>query len=191
MSDQPISMIQEARYAITGSIRMLAGRADAASYFASDLRGLVSSFIALLVAVGVTLALSAATPAPEEGALSSFTVLFTNVVLYALLVAATWITLRLMGKLDRFIAYLTADNWVNAVISLALAFLGPLIGGSEVVLFAALIVGLIARINIARLVVGLRLGGIVALMIGQAIGMMVGLVVIGAMLAPMIDTTAL
>lgn len=169
-----------------GSWRILIGRRDASTYFTTDMRGLVSSFIALLFSVGFTLAMSAMVP-QAEGMLSSFAVFFTNAVLYAMLVAASWVTLRLLGFLDRFVAYLTADNWVNAVISVVLALLGPILAGNDGMLVVALIVGLVARINIARLVVGLKAWGVVALIVGQAVGMMIGLMIVGSMLAPMLQ----
>lgn len=186
MSAQNPSFALEAKNAVQGSWRILIGRRDAPAYFTTDMRGLVSSFIALVISVAVTLAFSALGP-QAEGMLTSFAVLFTNAVLYALLVAASWVTLRLLGHLDKFVAYLTADNWVNAVISLVLAVLSPVLAGNDALFLVALVVGLIARINIARLVVGLKAWGILALIMGQAVGMMIGLLVIGAMLAPAIQ----
>lgn len=183
MSAQPLSFAQEATYAANGSWRLLIGRREAPGYFSKDMRGLVSSFIALLLSVAVTLVFNAFV-APPETTLTSFDLFFSNAVLYLVLTGASWVALRILDVADKFVAYLSVDNWVNAILSVVLAVLGLVNPAGDIVLFLALVAGLAARINNARLVVGLRAGGIVVLMVGQAIGVLIGLMMVGAILGP-------
>lgn len=178
MSAHNPTFAEETINAAQGGWRLLIGRRDAPQYFLEDTRALVSSFIALLISIAITLAASALMR-PTGGELTSFVLVFTNAVLYAALVGASWVVLRFAGKADRFVAFLTVDNWLNALISVVLALIGLFGVGSDVVLLAAVVAGLAARINNARLVVGLKAGQIVLLMIGQAVGVMVGLSVLG------------
>jgi hypothetical protein len=168
---------QEAAHAAQGSWRLLIGRRDAPGFFETDLRGLVSSFIALFVSIAVTLGTAALV---RNGAgITSIALVFTNAVLYGALVITSWMVLRLVGKADRFVPFLTVDNWLNAFISIVLALAGLVGLSSEVVMFAAIVAGLAARINNARLVVGLNVGQIVMLMVAQVIGVMIALGVLG------------
>lgn len=177
MSTPPPSLQQETAYAAQGSWRLLIGRRDAPGFFVTDLRGLVSSFIALLVSIAITL--GAASLGPGQAQVSSFALIFTNAVLYGALVAASWAVLRMVGKGDRFIAFLTVDNWLNAFISAVLTLAGLVGFSGEVVMVVAVVAGLVARINNARLVVGLNLGQIVMLMIAQVVGVVIGLGILG------------
>ncbi|WP_196259935.1 hypothetical protein [Pelagibacterium limicola] len=177
MSAIPPTFQQEAANAAQGAWRLLIGRRDAPGYFEIDLRGLVSSFIALMVSIAITLGAAALT---RTGAgITSLVLVFTNVVLYAALVAASWAVLRALGKSDKFVPFLTVDNWLNAFISIILALAGLVGLSGEVVMFVAIVAGLAARINNARLVVGLNVGQIVMLMIAQVVGVVLGLGILG------------
>lgn len=181
MSQTPPSFQQEAINAAQGSWRLLIGRRDAPGFFETDQRGLVSSFIALFISIAVTLG-TAALMRSGSSEVTSFSLIFTNVVLYAALVAASWVVLRVMGKTDRFVPFLAVDNWLNAFISIVLALAGLLGLTGETVMFAAIVAGLAARINNARLVVGLNFGQIVMLMVAQVVGVVIGLGVLGLFL---------
>lgn len=183
MSQSNPTLIEETRAAAQGAWRLLIGRRDAPGYFYLGLTGLVSSFIALVVAMAIALAASAL-GRTAAGPLSSFDLLMGNAVLYATLCGAAWITLRLTGKGDRFVPYLVVDNWINALLSTVLAVVGLIGVGADIVLFAAIVAGLAAKINNARLIIGMRIGQIALLFAGQIIGALVGLILLGLMIGP-------
>lgn len=183
MSAQNPSFAQEVISAADGSWRLLIGRREAPGYFTTDLRGLVSSFLALLVVVAITLVLNALT-APADFPLTSFDIFSSNALLYLAMTGASWVALKFLGKQDMFIPYLAVDNWINAVLQIALALLGLINPQGDFVLLIALVAGLAARINNARLVVGLKAGGIVILIIAQMIGILIGLMFVGSILGP-------
>lgn len=183
MSQSSPTLIEETRAAAQGAWRLLIGRRDAPGYFYVGLPGLVSSFIALVLSMAIALGISALTRS-GSGPLSSFDLLIGNAILYGALTGAAWITLRFTGKADRFVPYLVVDNWINALLSALLAVLGLVGVSGDVVLFAAVVAGLAAKINNARLVVGMGIGQIVLLFVGQIIGALIGLVILGAMVGP-------
>lgn len=181
VSSTPPTLQQETVSAAQGSWRILIGRRDALSYFETDQRGLVSSFIALFVSIAVTLTTTALMHSGAS-AVSSFSLIFTNLILYTSLVAASWVVLKVLGKADRFVPFLAVDNWLNAFISVILA-LTTFVGlTGDTVMFAAIIAGLAARINNARIVVGLNVSQIILLMVAQVVGVVVGLGVLGLFL---------
>lgn len=168
---------QEALIAADGSWRLLIGRRDAPAYFDTGLRGLISSFIALLASIGLTLATTALVR--TGGGITSFALVFTNAVLYAALVAASWAVLGVLRKSDKFVPFIAVDNWLNAYISIVLALVGLVGVGGDVVMFAAVVAGLAARINNARLIAELNVSQIIFLMVAQVVGVVVGLGVLG------------
>ncbi|WP_404400004.1 hypothetical protein [Pelagibacterium halotolerans] len=183
MSAQNPTLVQEAISAADGCWRLALGRPEAPSYFSTDLAGLVSSFIALIVSVAIGL-LATTFSVPELSGVTSFGFLFSDVLLYAILTGASWVVLRYLDKADRFVAFLTVSNWLSAFFGIAFQILAVIGVPSEAILLVALIAGLATYINNARLVVGLRAGGIAILMIGQIIGVMIGLGIAGAILGP-------
>ncbi|WP_157970022.1 hypothetical protein [Pelagibacterium sediminicola] len=177
MSATPPSLQQETFHAAQGAWRLLIGRRDAPGYFDTSLRGLVSSFIALFASIAITL--GAAALSQTGTGVSSFALVVTNAVLYAALVAASWVVLQAVGKREKFVPFLAVDNWLNAFISIVLALVGLMGLSGEMVMFAAIVAGLAARINNARLVAELSVGQIVMLMVAQVIGVFIGLAVLG------------
>lgn len=183
MSQPQPTLLEETRSALVGSGRLIIGRRDAPGYFFTDLRGLASSFIALFVSLAVTFAFSAMI-APEGAGGSTFSALVQNGLLYAGIMGASWVVFRLTGFSEKFIAFVTVENWVNAVVSVLLAVVALLTLSAELILIIAVVVGFLARINNARLVVGMKAGQIVMLIIVQTIGMMIALLAVGMIFGP-------
>src|SRR5690606_8920761 len=105
---------------LIGSWRLIIGQRDAPGYFFTDLRGLTSSFIAMLVSVAVAFLISSLI-APEGAGISTFAALVQNALLYAGIMGASWVVLRLTGLSDKFVGFVTVENWVNAIVSVLLA----------------------------------------------------------------------
>jgi len=183
LSQPQPSLVEETRSAIAGSWRLIAGRRDAPGFFFTDLRGLASSFIALLASVLVTFLISALL-APAGAGISTFAALVQNALLYGGIMGASWVVLRITGLSDKFIAFVTVENWVNAVVSMVLAAVALLTTSAELILVFAVVVGFLARINNARLVVGMKAGQIVMLIVVQTIGMMIALLAVGVLYGP-------
>lgn len=172
------TIAEETKAAINGSWRLLIGRRDAGQYFSEDLRGLATSFIALILSVVITFGMSAIL-GPAEQQISSFPLLVQNALLYLGITGASWAVLRVTGKQDRFVPYLVVENWINAVLSVVLAVMALVTRSGELVVFVALIAGLVARINNARIIVGLSVGQIVMLIVAQTVGLMLALGMVG------------
>lgn len=177
MSAPSTTFLQEAITAAQGSWRLLIGRRDAPAYFDVGLQGLVSSFVALFASIGLTLATTALVH--PGGDITSFALVITNAVLYATLVAASWAVLRALGKVDKFVPFIAVDNWLNAYISIVMAIVGLFGAGGDVVMFIAVVAGLAARINNARLIAELSVGQIIMLMAAQVVGVLAGMTFLG------------
>jgi hypothetical protein len=177
------TLIEETRSAVVGSWRLIIGRRDAPGYFFTDLRGLASSFIALLASLVVTFLFSALV-APSTAGVSTFAALVQNALLYLGIMSASWVVLRLTGLSEKFVAFVTVENWVNAIVSVILAVVALITFSAELILILAVVIGFLARINNARLVVGMKAGQIVMLIVVQTIGMMIALLAVGALYGP-------
>ena len=81
-------------------------------------------------------------------------------------------------------AFVTVENWVNALVSIALAAVALVTVSAELILLLAVVIGFLARINNARLVVGMKAGQIVMLIVVQTIGMLIALLAVGALYGP-------
>ncbi|MCD7058890.1 hypothetical protein [Pelagibacterium xiamenense] len=187
MSAKTSSLVQEAFSAADGCWRLAIGRREAPSYFSDDLSGLVSSFIGLIVSVAIALIVTAIT-VPSASGVTSFSFFFSDVLLYGILTGASWVVLRFLDKADRFVAYLTVSNWLSTFFGIAFQILALVGLPGEAILLIALVAGLATYINNARLVVGLRAAGIAMLMVGQVVGVMIGLLVAGAILGPALQS---
>ncbi|WP_417583917.1 hypothetical protein [Pelagibacterium sp.] len=180
MSQAQPTLLEETRSAFVGTWRLIAGRRDAPGYFFTDMRGLASSFIALLISVAITFLISALV-VPSGSEVSTFAALVQNALLYAGIMSASWVVLRLTGLSEKFTAFVTVENWVNAIVSIALAVVALVTVSAELILILAVVIGFLARINNARLVVGMKAGQIVMLIVVQTIGMMFALLAVEAL----------
>lgn len=178
---QSSTFLQEATDAARGALALVLGRADAARYFDFSPRGVIGSLIALVLAVAVSVfgpqLLGVAAPA---GAASSMAIL--SVLLFALQLGAAYVVLQMMGRLDGFMPYLVADNWVNFFVSLVGALSIVLFGGSDVMLLVVGIISIVVEVNIARRIVTLAPMQIVFFIVAQIVAQLIGLLVLGGLL---------
>lgn len=180
------TLAQEAQAAVQGTLRVFIGRRDAADYFLDSQSGIVGSFIALLIGVGLSLSM-------EGGGLSGLILLS---FLYAGQMGAAFIVLRQVGKGHRFGIFLTASNWssglftaVTAVLE-AIGFLSDPVavieGGAGMpdvpvpgLMVLIWIVTLVLQVNLGRIVAELRIMHVIMLLIAQAVGVMLAIFVMG------------
>lgn len=179
MPDTPVSFLQEVASAGRGVLALIVGDRKASQYFDLSRRGLIGSFIGLLIVTFMSALLPLAM-APEGYSIGrSVTV---AVVLFAFQVAFAAIVLRQLKRLDSLQAYVIADNWASVFISLgqlALSFVGF---QGELAFLALAILVLVVEINIARLIVTLSPLQIAMFMIAQVVGVTIALLVVGSIL---------
>jgi hypothetical protein len=175
------TFFEEALDAARGAWALVLGRQDAASYFDFSQRGLIGSFIALLLAIAVSVfgpqLLGVGSP---TGAAAGMTLL--SGLLFALQIGAAYFVLRMMGRLDGFMPYLVADNWVNFYVSLIGAISIVLLGGSDIMLLVVGVLSIIIEINIARRIVTLAPVQIAIFIVAQVVAQFVGLMVLGGII---------
>ena len=175
------SFFEEARNAARGAWALVLGRQDAAQYFDFSPRGLIGSFIALVLAVAVSVfgPQFLGVPSPS-GAGASMTLLAALVL--ALQIGAAYVVLNKLGRLDGFLPYIVADNWVNFYVSLIGALGIVVLGGSDIMLLVVGIVSIIVEINIARRIVTLAPMQIAIFIVAQIAAQLLGLLVLGGVL---------
>lgn len=186
MPTSATSLLDEARLAALGTVRVIAGRRDAPLYFGEDLPALFGSLLALVVAIAFSLAISAiqialmgATPV-----VSSFETVATTTIIFLGQLGGTYAAFRTLRRPDGFVPYLVADNWTSFYLSVVTAVLGLVGLGADLVLVVVGLVTLVAKINIARLIAGLKAGGVAILVIAQLCGGAAALLVVGLVFGP-------
>lgn len=163
------TFFQEARDAAQGVWALVFGRHDSAQYFDFSQRGLVGSFIALILAV----ALQAFGPHPVD--MAAAPVMSLSVVLVALAVQAAqygviFLVLRQLGRADSFVPFVVVQNWATLVQSFVAVTIIALLGAPMAIgpdglaqlttgslpYFVLSILVLVVWFNIARRIMTLR-----------------------------------
>jgi hypothetical protein len=172
------TFIDELKAAARGSVALLIGDRGAANYFDFSLRGLCGSAIAFLLAT----ALNAYLPALLGMQVGSGTItrgLLMVALLLALQIAFSAIVLRQLKRLDGFVPYLVADNWVTFFITLLSTGLMLFGVSGDVAIIGIGILVIVVEINIARLIVTLSPLQIAMFLIAQLVGVSIGLLIYG------------
>ena len=104
----------------------------------------------------------------------------TVVLLFVLQIGFSIIVLRQVNRMDGLVPYLVADNWATFWASLVFLVLS-FVGLGSIVIIATTLVGLWLQISIARTIVTLAPVQIVILLIGQLVGVFVGLLIVLAL----------
>lgn len=175
------SFIEELTNAARGCWALVIGRREASNWFDFSQRGLVSSLIAVLLALllagfgpmllGLDMRPGAATQS-----------IIMNAVLFVAQAGMAWIVLRQMGRSDGFIPYLVASNWVTLLSGVLLLVALLLADAGLIVLLVIVGVAMATFINIGRLIVTLKPMQIVLLFISQAVGVFLALGIMAVIL---------
>jgi hypothetical protein len=181
----PTTIIDETIAAARGVASLLVGDRRAAGHFDFSPRGVVGSFIALLVAlaVGVYMPL----PVGDDAAAmpSSTQEVLIDGLVFALQLGVAALLLRLLKRQDGFVPYLVAGNWANFYASIA-AVLLTLVGVSPdaTIIFFVLVL-IVFEINTARLLMTLAPRQIILFLGGQVLIVgFIGLIAIGLFVPP-------
>jgi hypothetical protein len=176
LAQQQSTFIEEMMAAGRGVIGLLTGDRQAGSYFDLGQRGLLGSFIALLLIT----ALNAVLPIILGDETESITRgVATVVLMLALQIGFSVIVLRQVGRMDGLVPYLVADNLASFVQSLFSAALAAAGLANDFSLIVLGVVVIIVEVNIARLILTLPPLQIAMFLIAQLVGVSIGLVVIG------------
>ena len=175
---QQSTFIEEMMAAGRGVLGLLTGDRQAGSYFDLSMRGLLGSFIALLLVTALNAVLP--TVLGIEGPAGSITRGIAMVaLLFALQVGFSAIVLRQLGRMDGLSPYLVADNWATFFLTLISAALAAAGVANDFTLIVLGIVVIIIEVNIARLIVTLSPLQIAMFLVAQLVGVSIGLWVIG------------
>ncbi|HHY48848.1 MAG TPA: hypothetical protein GYA10_03790 [Alphaproteobacteria bacterium] len=172
------SFIEEMTAAARGVLAIIRGNRRAPEYFDLSQRGLVGSFIALLLVTGLNAVLP--TLLGVRGPAGSvFRSVAMIAILFAFQVGFSAIVLRQIRRLDGLVPYLVADNWATFYITIATSLLAIVGVGGDFALIAIGILVIVVEINIARLIVTLTPLQIAMFLIAQLVGVSIGLILIG------------
>jgi hypothetical protein len=175
LAQQQSTFIEEMMAAGRGVIGLLTGDRQAGSYFDLGQRGLLGSFIALLLIT----ALNAVLPIILGDETESITRgVVTVILMLALQIGFSIIVLRQIGRIDGLVPYLVADNWATFFLTLISAALAAAGLANEFTLIVLGVVVIIVEVNIARLILTLPPLQIAMFIIAQLVGVSIGLVVI-------------
>lgn len=175
---QQSTFIEEMMAAGRGVMGLLAGDRQSGSYFDFSQRGLIGSFIALLLVTALNAVLP--TLLGVEGAAGSITRGIAMVgLLFGLQIGFSAIVLRQLNRMDGLMPYLVADNWATFFLTLISSALAAAGVASDFTLIVLGIVVIIIEVNIARLIVTLSPLQIAMFLIAQLVGVSIGLALIG------------
>jgi hypothetical protein len=169
--------IEEMLAAARGTWAMLIGNRQAPSYFDLSMRGLISSGIALLVALVVGTYVPVVLGAAHEPGALALGLVRVGIV-YVLQIAFGAIALRQIKRLDGLVPYLVAANWASAWASLLATVLMSFGLGDQISTIIFGIALLVIEINIARLIVTLSPLQIAMFLIAQMVGGSIGFLII-------------
>ncbi|ODT47695.1 hypothetical protein [Devosia sp. 63-57] len=181
MAQPSQTFFDEATNAVRGCWALITGKRNASAWFDFSQRGLVGSFVAVLIAMllagfgPMLLGIPVRAGAPTQS-------IIVNAILFAAQAGMAWIVLRQMGRQDGFVPYLVATNWVtlvSGVLLLISLFFGEL---GLIVLLAVVIVAILTFVNIGRFIVTLSAIQIGLLFVSQAVGVFLALGIVAIFL---------
>lgn len=176
MANRQTSFLEELGPAARGTLALLVGDRKAAGFFDFSLRGLVGSFIALLLAAGLTvLIVDLVAGHASRGPAWEF--MLIEVIALAGQLGFAALALRQMRRLDGFVPFVTAYNWTSAYLLMASLVFGLVDTAGLFSLFVIGVAGIILMVNLARLIVTLSPMQIAIFIVAQFIGVLVALVV--------------
>jgi hypothetical protein len=175
LSQQQSTFIEEMMAAGRGVLGLLTGDRQAGSYFDLGQRGLLGSFIALLLITALNAVLPIILGHETESIARG---VITVVLMFGLQLGFSVIVLRQVGRMDGLVPYLVADNWATFFLTLVSAALAAAGLANDFTLIVLGIVVIIVEVNIARLILTLPPLQIAMFLIAQLVGVSIGLAVL-------------
>lgn len=182
MPNKPTTFLDELFHAGQGCLALLTGNRQAAAYFDFSQRGLVGSFVAVLIAIAISAFGGMLLGTPIDPTLPTRSeIVIVNILACGLQAGIAYLVLRQMKRLDGLIPYLVATNWVALLTAVAF-FVTALAGSFGLILLMAVAIGsLVILVNICRLLVTLTPLQIVLFLVVQGIGVLLGLAIFTSM----------
>lgn len=171
------TLFEDAQAAARGVFALVVGDRGASRFFSFTQLGLVSSFIAVLIVTAVELIVTMVL-----GSGGVFPSLVQTAIAYGAVIGASALYLRQIGRSDALVPFIVTINWSNAVLTVVLLL--TVLLGLSFLGFIVLIGGLIVSINVARLIMTLKLVQIVLLILAQAAGLLAALLLIVMLFPP-------
>ena len=181
MAQPTTTFLDETMAAARGCFALLLGRREAASFFDFSQRGLIGSFIALIIGLAVQAFGPQPLDGPEASGVAS-SVMILGAMIMAIQIGVAYGVLRLLGRSDGFVPFVVVHNWATMVqgvlaVILTLVFGAPFVvepasemvqlTGGSVPFMALSIATLVVWVNIARLVLTLRPRHVAAFVVAQ------------------------
>jgi hypothetical protein len=171
------------RSALVGVGAIITGKRDATTHFDVSRPGLLDSFIALLISTGISAALPMLLGTPGAKG-TAFELVVSVALLFAAQVGASAMVLNLLGKRDRLIPYVIADNWSSFFVTLGTLALTIMGAPDGILLFPAVILVIAIEINVARVIVGLKPMQVAMFIASHFVAALLGLLILRAIFAP-------
>lgn len=157
-----------------GVLALVVGDRNAGSFFDFGQRGVVTSFLPLLILMGLQIVASMALGLPTPGGFARS--IIETVVAYGAIMGGTGLLLRALSRQDVLWPFLVVFNWSNVGLTVLLVI--SMLTGFTPALFLLVVVAMIISINIGRLIMTLRPVQI-ALLIGvQVVGLFAALLLV-------------
>jgi hypothetical protein len=170
------TFIEEMMAAGRGVLGLFVGNRQAGSYFDFSQRGLIGSFIALLLVTVLNASMPTIMGVPDDSITRSIAIVC---ILFVLQIGFSTIALRQLNRMDGFVPYLVADNWATFFLTLVSTALVAAGLTSDFTLIVLGIIVIIIEVNIARLVVTLSPMQIALFLVAQLVGVAIGLLLVG------------
>lgn len=176
MAQRP-TFLEELMAAGRGVISLLIGERQAAQFFDLSQRGLVTSFIALLLAVVLRTFLPIMVSDVHDSALVSIA---QYAILFVLQLGFTVIALNQIKRMDALVPYMIADNWVTFFLTLILSaiFAAGIVADTDISDAITIVFGIVLiviEVNIGRRVMNLAPLQIAMLIVAQVVGLLIGI----------------
>lgn len=181
LHDDPMSLFDEAVAAAQGVFALLFGQRKAPDYFDFSTRGLLGSFVFLIVTISVPPYLSGAI-ATETVVIQPWQVVAAEIVIIGMQLLAASLLLRQMHRADAFVPYLVAGNWTAFYLGLASLLTAFLPGVGIIPLLVLVIAAVVILINTLRLVVTLSASQIVVFILAIMLANLIAVFAVAAFL---------
>ncbi len=179
------TLFDEMAQAARGTFALVRAKRNASDYFDLSTKGLVGSLIAFVFAAGVNALLPAflgeagSMPGHDAVGPQPWQSLLMVAMLYVMQAGFGALALMQFGRVDGLVPYLVATNWVTFFVTFLSAGMAIVGVDPDISLIVLFVLVLVVEINVARLIVTLKISQIVMFFIAQMIGGMLGLMVVG------------
>lgn len=185
---QQSTFAEELMAAGRGVIGLLTGDRAAGSFFDFSQRGLVGSFIALLLVTALTAVIPTLLGTDMPGDIGRS--IISDLILFASAFGTATAVLSQLKRMDGLVPYFVASNWATFFMQLVVSAIAAagLTGVPLVIGF--LVVILLIEVNTLRLIVTLAPIQIALFLVGEFVGLAIASLIIAALFPPSAELAA-